>query len=58
MAHPKDTKRSGGKLWHLEDENLKLGEAQALQKHLRFTEDKKAIKNKTKEGWQVWWAKK
>jgi len=57
MAHPKETKRSGGKLWHLEDSGLKKPAAEVLKTHLIKTEDKKARKNKTSEGWQVWWAK-
>ena len=58
MAHPKITKRRSGKLWHLEDSKLKKVEAQALSKHLRHTEEKKASMNKTKEGYQVWWSHK
>lgn len=56
MAHPKETKRSGGKLWHLEDSKLKLSEAKALRKHLVKTEDKSAKVIKEKDGYQVWWA--
>jgi hypothetical protein len=55
--HPKETKRLKGKLWHLEDENLSKSDAMALKRHLKRTEDKKSRTSKTKDGYQVWWAK-
>ena len=58
MAHPKEAKRLNGKIWHLEDQNLTLGEARALRKHLRKTEEKLAEFNHTPKGYEVWWAKK
>ena len=57
MPHPKREKRVNGKTFHLEDENLTLVEARALQKHLKKTEDKRAIKNHTPSGYEVWWSK-
>ena len=57
MAHPKQTKRINGTLWHLEDSGLTLTDAKALVRHLRKTEDKKAMRVKTKSGYEVWWAK-
>ncbi len=57
MAHPKVTHRFSGRLWHLEDQGLKLVEARALQKHLKSTEDKSARITKAKDGYRVWWAK-
>ena len=56
MAHPKDTKRIKGKLWHKEDSKLTLSEARALQKHLKKTEGKRARKIHTPSGYEVWWA--
>ncbi len=58
MAHPKETKRWHGKLWHLEDQKLTLIEAKSLAEHLRKTEDKSATINKSVGGYQVWWAKR
>lgn len=58
MPHPKDTRKRGGKLWHLEDKNLKHVEAKSLKKHLVKTEDKRASINKAKDGYQVWWSKR
>ncbi len=58
MAHPKDTKRIKGTLWHLEDKNLTQSDAHAIARHLRHTEDKRAIISKTKNGFQVWWARR
>lgn len=58
MAHPKETKKLSGKTWHLEDEHLSLVAAKSLKSHLKKTEDKLARTNKTKEGYQVWWAKR
>lgn len=58
MAHPKDVKRRKGKLWHLEDKELSLSEARALQKHLKCTEGKNARKNNAEGGYEVWWSKK
>ena len=55
--HPKETKRLGGRLWHLEDSGLTKGDAGALSSHLRRTEDKRARIVKAKNGYQVWWAK-
>ena len=57
MLHPSKVKRVNGKTFHLEDENLTLVEARSLQKHLRKTEDKRAIKNHTPKGYEVWWSK-
>jgi hypothetical protein len=57
MSHPKEVKRRKGRLWHLEDQKLTLTEARALQKHLKRTEEKKATKNNTPSGYQVWWSK-
>jgi hypothetical protein len=57
MPHPSKVKRVNGKVFHLEDENLTLAEARALQKHLKKTEDKRAIKNHTPSGYEVWWSK-
>ncbi len=58
MAHPTDTRRRKGILWHKEDAKLTLTEARALVKHLSKTEEKRATKNKAKDGYEVWWAKK
>lgn len=58
MAHPKVTKRLNGKLWHLEDSELKKVEAQSLRTHLIKTEDKLSRISKTKDGYRVWWARK
>ncbi len=58
MAHPTETKRRHGRLWHLEDSGLPISEARALRKHLIRTEDKKATINKSDGGYQVWWAKR
>lgn len=58
MAHPKETRRRNGHLWHLEDKGLKRCAAESLQHHLQRTEGKRATKNPTKIGWQVWWASK
>lgn len=57
MAHPKETRRVKGKIWHLEDKDLKLAEARALKKHLKKTEGKKANVFHTPTGYQVWWSK-
>ena len=57
MPHPKRVKRVSGKTFHLEDDNLTLVEASSLQKHLKKTEDKRAIKNHTSNGYEVWWSK-
>ena len=57
MAHPNVSKRSKNKLWHLEDSKLKLVEARSLKKHLIKTEGKKARYNRSKDGYQVWWAR-
>ena len=57
MPHPKRVKRVNGQIFHLEDEKLTLSEARALQKHLKRTEDKRAIKNHTPNGYEVWWSK-
>ena len=46
-----------GKKWHLEDSNLSSCDAEALKRHLKKTEDKKARIHKTKDGNEVWWAK-
>lgn len=56
--HPKETKRLGGRVWHLEDSGLKKVEANALSKHLKRTEEKRARTSKAKDGYQVWWAKR
>lgn len=58
MPHPKDVKRMKGVLWHKEDSNLNLCEARSLQKHLKKTEGKRAIKTHTPSGYEVWWSKK
>ena len=59
MAHPTETKRLGGHLWHLEDSGLKKVAALALKRHLVNTEDKRARVTKDKnDGYQVWWAKR
>lgn len=58
MAHPIETKRLAGKLWHLEDSKLPKSDATALARHLRHTEDKLARINKGESGYQVWWARK
>ncbi len=55
--HPKETKRLSGRLWHLEDSGLTQVDARALARHLKATEDKRARIVKTKNGYQVWWAK-
>ena len=47
----------GEVIFHLQDENLTLVEARSLQKHLKKTEDKRAIKNHTPSGYEVWWSK-
>ena len=57
MAHPKETKRLKGRLWHLEDQGLTRVDAGALKRHLIHTEDKRARVKKDKSGYQVWWAK-
>ncbi len=57
MAHPKVTRRVGGKLWHLEDSGLTKSDAQALRRHLTGTEDKAAKITKSKDGYKVWWSK-
>jgi hypothetical protein len=56
MSHPRDKKRIGGRIWHKEDSGLTLVDAKALEKHLRHTEDKDAMREKTPEGYEVWWA--
>jgi hypothetical protein len=56
MPHPKQTKREGGKLWHLEDTVKMKSHAEGLAQHLKHTEDKKAKIIPTKDGYQVWWA--
>lgn len=58
MAHPTETRRSKGKIWHLEDKELTLVEARSLKKHLIKTEDKRAKVTKVPTGFQVWWATK
>lgn len=58
MAHPKVTRRIKGRLWHLEDRNLPVGDAKALARHLRRTEDKRASVTKGESGHNVWWAKR
>ena len=60
MPHPTEIKRLNGKIFHKEDDNLTIGEARALKKHLRKTEDKLAriftdAKHTGKH--EVWWAK-
>lgn len=55
--HPKVTRRSGGRLWHLEDEKLPVTSARALKQHLTHTEDKKAKIVKVGRTYQVWWAR-
>ncbi len=55
--HPRVTRWSQGMLWHLEDSKLPKYDAGVLARHLRNTEGKKARVAKTKEGYQVWWAK-
>lgn len=55
--HPKETKRSGGKLWHLEDTMPTKFKAQVIGEHLRRTEDKHARVVKAADGYQVWWSK-
>lgn len=57
MAHPKETKRLGGRLWHKEDFGLTIVEARALAKHLRSREEKRARIHKTVSGYEVWWAR-
>lgn len=57
MAHPKITQKKDGKLWHLEDIVPTKCEAESLKTHLKRTEDKKSRIKKTKNGYQVWWAK-
>lgn len=58
MAHPNVTMRRSGKLWHLED-TVPSADAFALARHLRRTEDKRAITRRVNMGLrQVWWAKK
>lgn len=57
MAHPKETKRLNGRLWHLEDQGLTKVDAGALKRHLIRTEDKRARLKKSKSGYEVWWAK-
>ncbi len=56
--HPKETKRIGNKLWHLEDSKLTRVDAIALARHLRRTEEKLARISKGKDGYRVWWARK
>lgn len=56
--HPKETKRSNGRLWHLEDSKLTMSDAQALARHLRKTEEKRARVTKAKDGYRVWWTKR
>ncbi len=56
--HPKETRRSNGKLWHLEDTVKTRGDAMALVRHLRKTEEKKAKYTKVSNGFQVWWARR
>ncbi len=58
MPHPKDTRRVNGKLYHLEDSGLSRGDAMALKRHLKNTEDKKVRTSKAPDGYQVWWAKR
>lgn len=58
MAHPKETRRHKGKIWHLEDKGLTLVEARSIKKHLRKTEEKHARVSKTEKGYEVWWATK
>ncbi len=55
--HPKEVKRVSGKLWHLDDTVPKKCTEVSLRDHLKRTEDKKSRIVKTKEGYQVWWAK-
>ncbi len=57
MAHPKETRKIGGRLWHLEDSGLSLSDANALLRHLVRTEDKKSKITKAKDGYKVWWSK-
>jgi hypothetical protein len=57
MAHPKETKRVGHTVWHLEDSKLSYNAARALKTHLVNTEGKKARITKAKDGWRVWWAR-
>lgn len=56
--HPKEIKRIGNKIWHLEDSKLTRGDALALSRHLKKTEEKRARVTKGKDGYRVWWAKK
>ncbi len=58
MAHPKETKRSKGIIWHLEDSKLALSEARALKKHLTKTEGKKAKYTHEPNGYKVWWTRR
>ncbi len=37
MAHPKETRRIKGKVFHLEDSGLSRGDALALRRHLKHT---------------------
>ncbi len=57
MAHPKETKRLNGRVWHLGDSKLSKSEANALGKHLVHTEEKSARITKAKDGYRVWWSK-
>ena len=59
MPHPTKTKKIGGHIYHLEDSKLKRYEAEALKRHLRKTEDKRARISQAKDGsYEVWWAKR
>ncbi len=57
MPHPKQTRRIGKRLHHLEDSGLTRSDANALKRHLSRTEDKKVRTHKGKDGYEVWWAK-
>jgi hypothetical protein len=56
--HPRDTKRIKGRLWHKEDSGLTLVDAKALKRHLIKTEEKRAMRVKAKDGYEIWWAKR
>lgn len=58
MAHPRQTRKHNGKVWHLEDSGLPKRNAQVLATHLKNTEGKLARVVKGEKGYEVWWARK
>lgn len=58
MAHPNVIKYIKGKKYHLEDTVMTKTAAEALKTHLVKTEEKEAFFKKTKDGYNVWWAKR